>query len=88
MSKETVSIGLPDGVSRSRELTPRASPEDWGREPDFGGADSMSMGRSDSFYVDLAAERTRFEVLALGAFMPFALGWFWLANVIAGRVRI
>ena len=42
---------------------------------------------SPTFVVDLAAERSLTEVIGLSFFAPFALGWFWLMNAIAGRPR-
>ena len=38
--------------------------------------------------LDLAAERSLMEVLLLSFAAPFALGWFWLAHAMAGRVRL
>jgi hypothetical protein len=37
--------------------------------------------------LDLSAERTLIEVLSLSFLVPFALGWFWLVNALAGRPR-
>jgi len=87
VSRKTVSIAVLGSTSRGRDLARSAAPEDWVRE-NFGGADPMSVSRLESFEVDLAAERRLFEVLVLGAFLPFALGWFWLMNAMAGRARI
>jgi hypothetical protein len=44
-------------------------------------------GGSPTFVVDLAAERSLTEVIGLGVLAPFALGWFWFMNAIAGRPR-
>ena len=32
--------------------------------------------------IDLAAERTFMQVLALSFFLPSVLGWFWVANAV------
>ncbi len=37
--------------------------------------------------LDLSAERTLIEVLSLSFLVPFALGWFWVVNALAGRLR-
>ena len=38
--------------------------------------------------LDLAADRSLAEVIALSMFAPIALGWFWLLNAMSGRVRL
>jgi hypothetical protein len=38
--------------------------------------------------LDLAAERSLTEVIALGMIAPLALGWFWLMNAMSGRASI
>jgi hypothetical protein len=40
-----------------------------------------------SLWLDLAAERGLTEVFILSLIAPFALGWFWLVNAMAGRAR-
>jgi hypothetical protein len=80
VSKKTVSISVPAKASSVPPPARRGASEDWVRNPDFGGADPMSMSRAQSLVVDLAAERTLFEVLLLSAFVPLALGWFWLTR--------
>ena len=87
MSRKTVSFAVPAKVSRAREPAGRRAPEDWVRNMDFGGVDPMAISRSERFVVDLAAERTLFEVFTLSMLAPVALGWFWLMNAMAGRVR-
>ena len=87
MSRKTVSISVPAKASSVRPPARRGASEEWVRDPDFGGADPMAMSRPKNFVVDLAAERTLFEVLVLSAFVPLALGWFWLAKAMRGRAR-
>ena len=41
-----------------------------------------------SLLLDLAAERGLTEVFTLSLIAPFALGWFWLVNAMAGRARL
>lgn len=38
--------------------------------------------------IDLAAERSLMEVMALSFAVPFALGWFWSAHALARRERM
>jgi hypothetical protein len=78
VSKKTVSISVPAKTSSVGRPARHGASEDWVRNPDFGGDDPMSMSGTQGFVVDLAAERTLFQVLVLSAFVPLALGWYWL----------
>lgn len=49
-----------------------------------------AVGSSDApraMLLDLAADRTLFEVFTLSMLAPFALGWFWFARAMAGQAR-
>lgn len=38
--------------------------------------------------IDLSAERSLTEAMALSVMLPFTLGWFWWAHAIARRQRL
>jgi hypothetical protein len=38
--------------------------------------------------IDLSAERSLAETMALSVTLPFALGWFWFAHAVAGSQRM
>ena len=59
-------VPIPDNSS-ARSAPP--SPELWAAQP----RDAT---------IDLAAERTFMQVLALSFFLPSVLGWFWAANAV------
>jgi hypothetical protein len=49
---------------------------------------SRALAFGASMTIDLTAERSLIEAMALSLTLPFALGWFWWANAIARRQRI
>jgi hypothetical protein len=49
---------------------------------------SRQAASGASATIDLAAERNLIEVASLSFLLPFALGWFWLANAMARRHRM
>jgi hypothetical protein len=51
-------------------------------------ADIAGEGAPQTLMLDLAADRTLFEVFALSFVAPFALGWFWFVRAMAMRPRI
>ena len=69
-----------------------AGSDAWVREQDdpteepFRLSSAFEFG-APTFVIDLAAERSLTEVIGLSILAPFALGWFWLLNAIAGRPR-
>jgi hypothetical protein len=70
---------------------PGAESDDWVRDRDFGRASepaspALAAARA-SLVIDLAAERSLVEVMALSVLAPFALGWFWLMNAVSRRYR-
>ena len=70
----------------ARDVVIDAHSDDWVSDRHERGQDKP--GIAPGLTLDLAAERGLAEVLALSFFAPFALGWFWLMNAMAGRVRI
>lgn len=103
MSKKTVSFTMPASAPRSRKPEPLAlevpsapygsaggRPDDWVRDRDLAAPpwfsdDALAPPR---ILLDVAAERSLIEVLSLSFLMPFALGWFWWINALAGRARL
>lgn len=90
MSRKSV----PFSFSRSaRPADPKPGPEpvidahsdDWVSDRHARGDETSAT--APSLTLDLAAERTLTEVLALSFFAPIMLGWFWCMNAIAGRAR-
>jgi hypothetical protein len=96
VSRKTIAFAMPAAAPRAREAESvgeeRASAvarrgavaarsDDWVRHRE-------SQPEAPARVVlDLSAERTLIEVLSLGFLVPFALGWFWLVNALAGRCR-
>ncbi|MGA8713701.1 MAG: hypothetical protein WB647_11840 [Roseiarcus sp.] len=103
MSKKTVSFAMPAGAPRARKpesialealsashRSAGARPDDWVRDRDLAAPpwfsdDALAPPR---ILLDVAAERSLIEVLSLSFLMPFALGWFWWINALAGRARL
>ena len=89
-AREGESVGTgPASAWPPRSSVPARS-DDWVRDresgleapahPDFAAAPARVV-------LDLSAERTLIEVLSLSFLVPFALGWFWVVNALAGRLR-
>ena len=49
---------------------------------------SGALAVGASMTIDLSAERSLMEAMALSVMLPFTLGWFWWANAIARRQRV
>jgi len=86
--------GSPEGArSPSPNAAADAGSDAWVREQDDLAAEPFRMTSAfgevgaATFVIDLAAERSLTEVIGLSILAPFALGWFWLLNAIAGRPR-
>ena len=80
---------------RDRAGTVTLEPEEWVRETasDRAAEPTRASGLpafqvSARFVIDLSAERTLTQVVALSLFAPYALGWFWLMNAMQGRARL
>ena len=94
MSRKTVAFSLPAPRSGS---TPDAgdpaagSPDAWVRDralaPQPTGSRPEPPAQAAALTIDLAAERTLSDAVLLSFLAPFALGWFWLLNAMAGRAR-
>jgi hypothetical protein len=89
-AREGGSVGAePASAAPPRSAVPTRS-DDWVRDresgpeaparPDYAAAPARVV-------LDLSAERTLIEVLSLSFLVPFALGWFWVVNALAGRLR-
>jgi hypothetical protein len=67
-----------------------ARPDDWVRDRDLAaGPSPMDDALAPPcVLLDVAAERSLMEVFSLSFLMPFALGWFWWINALAGRARL
>lgn len=91
MSRKTVSIALPAKAARA-EASALPETEEWVRERDPGADQPWPAQDPTAFarrpmLIDLRAERSLAEVLALSAVVPFALGWLWIARAMTGRMR-
>jgi len=102
VSKKTIAFSMPAAAARAPEPDssdrggPRAAAagaqsDDWVRVRDLP-VDPAPAPASDALapprvILDLTAERTLIEVFALSLIVPFALGWFWWVNALAGRAR-
>ena len=90
MSKKTVPFSVPAKPASARRPAPDividAHTDDWVSDR-HAGEDRTTHWAGPSLILDLAAERGLTEVFALSMVAPFALGWFWLMNAMAGRVR-
>lgn len=79
--------------SASADAARGAGSDAWVRERDDPAAEPFQLSPAfreagvPGFVVDLAAERSLTEVIGLSILAPFALGWFWLMNAMAGRAR-
>ncbi len=87
MSRKSVPFPAPAGASgeaAARRIAPGvidAHSDEWVSDRNSGAKPPAG------FVLDLSAERSLTEVLALSALAPFALGWFWFLNAMSGRVR-
>jgi hypothetical protein len=100
VSKKTIAFTMPaaaprarEGESVGKERTSRsalpARSDDWVRDRESGpdAPAHPNYAAPARVVLDLSAERTLIEVLSLSFLVPFALGWFWLVNALAGRLR-
>jgi hypothetical protein len=99
VSRKTIAFSMPAKPAAAREAEPpplevlaRPDSDEWVRERDFVAAAPRADGPAGppgarSVLLDLTAERSLTEVIALAAIAPIALYWFWLVNAMAGRVR-
>ena len=86
--------GSPEGAQPASANAAADSGSDaWVREQDDLAAEPFRLTSAfgevgaSTFVIDLAAERGLTEVIGLSILAPFALGWFWLMNAMAGRLR-
>jgi len=92
--RKSVPFSVPNGAPRTGEARGGRSPEaidahfdEWVSDRNSGEPRSQQPEDNASFLLDLAADRSLTQVIALSMFAPLALGWFWLKNAIRGRVR-
>lgn len=87
--RKTVSFSLPAKSNRpGRDIMIEAGSDDWVSDRHGRGGEASTHPAAPRLILDLAAERGLIEVFALCALAPFALGFFWLMNAAAGRVRL
>jgi hypothetical protein len=100
VSKKTIAFTMPASSPRAREAEPvgrdeaagapaPAQPDDWVRDRDLdAGALRLAPAAPSRVVLDLTAERTLAEIATLSLLVPFALGWVWWVNALAGRGRL
>ncbi len=88
MSRKSVPFSVPEGAGRGRRAPGviEAHTDEWVSDRNSG-AREKAGDPNPSLLLDLAAERSLAEVMALSMLAPFALGWFWLMHATTGRVR-
>ncbi len=90
MSKKTVPFSVPAnpaGIRRTpADVVIEAHSDDWVSDRHAPG-DRPTHPPAPGLILDLAAERGLMEVVALSMLAPVALGFFWLVNMMTGRVR-
>ena len=90
MSKKSVPFSVPAKPASAKlpaaDILIDAHSDDWVNDRN-GGTDRPAETTAPSLVLDLSAERSLMEVVALSMLAPFALGWFWLMHAMAGRVR-
>jgi len=94
MSKKSVPFFAPEGAARPASA---AAARRRGHDEIEARSDEWVSDRNDAanrtarpwadLVIDLAAERSLTEVVALSMLAPLALGWFWLMNAMSGRAR-
>jgi hypothetical protein len=99
VTRKTVSFSMPAKAASSREPagagTKRHAPDvvieahadDWVSDRHARAEDGPTKALGPGLVIDLVAERGLMEVFALSMLAPFTLGFFWLVNAMAGRVR-
>ena len=86
--RKTVSFSVPAKSSPERDIMIEAGSDDWVSDRHGHGDEASTHPAAPSLILDLSAERGLIEVFALCVLAPFALGFFWLMNAAAGRVRL
>ena len=99
MSRKTIAFSRPASAPREQAGGARlrggsvagaaTTPDAWVARSDPPDADAgpATSAPKTAILIDLAAERPLIEALALSLLVPFALGWFWFAHVMTGRIR-
>ena len=90
MSRKSVPFTVPNGSQPAggRRPAPRmidAHSDEW--VSDRNSARDSAASPASGLLLDLAAERSLTEIVALSLFTPVTLGWFWLMHAMSGRVR-
>ena len=96
MSRKTIAFSMPATArgeaagagKRAPDLMIEAGSDDWVSDRNLRAEETSARAAGPSLILDLAAERSLIEVMALSCLAPFALGWFWLVNAMAGRMRL
>lgn len=92
MSRKTVAFPVPSPATKQPTARrSRATPDSWvsRSEPAAPPQEEPEKAppRGFELVIDLAADRSLVQVMALAVFVPFALGWFWLTNALNDRLR-
>ena len=87
---EPLALDAPSASPATASVFAGARPDDWVRDRDLAAGpsqpdDALAPPR---VLLDVAAGRSLMEVLSLSFLVPFALGWFWWVNALAGRARL
>jgi len=92
MSRKSVPFTAPGGPERPNASAPRRPPQliearadEWVSDRNDG---IEKPGPGAAFVVDLTAERSLAEVVALSFAAPVVLGGFWLLRAMMGRSRL
>ena len=95
MSRKTIAFSMPATArepttagKRAPDIVIEAGSDDWVSDRNVRAEETSARAGGPSLILDLAAERSLIEVMALSCLAPFALGWFWLVNAMAGRIRL
>jgi len=93
VSRKSVPFTVPGGSARASAGGARRGPEtidahsdEWVSDRNTGGKDKGAPPRPEMI-LDLAAERSLTEIMALAMLVPVALYVFWLMHAMDGRVR-
>jgi hypothetical protein len=89
---ESVAFAAAD--SSLRDVGPDSKTDEWVRDRPSGAEAALEVARmrdlafGANVTINLAAERDLAETMMLSFMVPFALGWFWWANLIERRQRL
>ena len=95
MSRKTIAFSMPAAArepagagGRAPDIVIDAGSDDWVSDRNIRAEEPRTPAAGPSLILDLAADRSLMEVMALSFFAPFALGWFWWVKALTGRMRV